>query len=192
MNIMDISKIIVTPDNINYIINSLHTLDNHLINSIIVNQSVPTKDTYILHAYNRIRFNLPNFMIGNITCNEIVQYGLLNWLKFAHEHNYSWNEETCCISARQLNSDCLRYCHENGCLWNENVCLEATIYRSINCVKYAVLNGCPYNIKRCLTALINTNYIELTNSIEFNDILFNNIICDEQELNEELNIDAIY
>jgi hypothetical protein len=39
--------------------------------------------------------------------------------------------------------ECLKYCHENNCPWDNQTCRYAAIYGNLECLKYARDNGCP-------------------------------------------------
>jgi hypothetical protein len=78
------------------------------------------------------------------SCTRAADIGNLEWLKYAHEKGYLWNEFTCSNTAYQGNVDCLKYLHENGCPWNATTCDNAARKGNFECLKYAIENGCPY------------------------------------------------
>ncbi len=41
----------------------------------------------------------------------------------------------------------LKYAHENDCPWDEQTCIYATLYNHLDCLKYAHENGCPCDLK---------------------------------------------
>ena len=174
----------VTPCNINEIIDDMNMFTDELIRIYIINYSTPTLVHYELSSHHRNRFILPKFMTGDITCTEICDYGLLNWLQFAHVNNCVWDEVTCIFAARNKSSECLQYLHTNNCHWDERTCYESTLYRSSECVRYAVLNGCPCNRQQCLNT-----FSYLANSNLYNSLLFGEYIYETE--NDEIYFQGI-
>ena len=107
----------INPKNINFILSFCdYLLLEDTLNFLILN-SVPTTTSYILTNEHNVNYTLPPFMTGNITCEEISKYNLINWLKYAHKNGYKWNEWTC-TNASNGHLNCLKYAHENGCVLN--------------------------------------------------------------------------
>ena len=76
------------PVNFNNIINMLDFLDvdSKEIELFIIKNSIPTNENYILSFKNNIKYNLPNFMITEISSEndqkDICKYGILEWIKY--------------------------------------------------------------------------------------------------------------
>lgn len=52
-------------------------------------------------------------------CKEITYD--IQLLKYAHEHGFVWDSNTCYMACSGGNLECLQYVHEHGCYWNEDV-----------------------------------------------------------------------
>ena len=88
-------------------------------------------------------------------CNEAVQYGHLECLRYAHEHGHPWDEWTCTFAADHGQLECLRYAHENGAEWGWWTMGWACAGGHLNCVRYAHENGCPWDGMPCTQAAKN-------------------------------------
>ena len=89
-------------------------------------------------------------------CTYIVEhYNNLDLLKYAHENEYPWDEQTCNRAAANGHFECLKYTHENGCPWNAQTCEYVAIYGNLECLKYAHDNGCPWDEQTCKYAAYN-------------------------------------
>jgi len=56
----------------------------------------------------------------HVLTKRAAKIGNLKLLKYAHENNCPWNEETCANAAENGHLEVLKYAHENGCPWNKN------------------------------------------------------------------------
>ncbi|ATZ81196.1 ankyrin repeat domain-containing protein [Bodo saltans virus] len=88
-------------------------------------------------------------------CTNAASKGHLECLKYLHENDCPWDEETCEYAASKGHLECLKYAHENGCPCDINTCLNAAYYGQLECLKYAHENGCPWNANTCLYAAQN-------------------------------------
>ena len=79
------------------------------------------------------------------SCNIAIDYGNVEFLKYAHENGCPWNEFTCDSAANNGRLECLKYAHENGCPWNEFTYRRAAFNGHLECLKYAHENGCQWN-----------------------------------------------
>jgi len=157
-NLEEFNNRIITPENINNIIHFCDYLLLEDIDNFIITNSVPTKIIYELDEYNIKYHNLPDFMNGNITCNEVIKYGLLNWLIYAYENKYPYDEHTIVIAAEYGKLDCLKYLHENGFELNEpDICKKAAQYGYLDCIKYLIENNCAIDKWTCTYAIYKDN-----------------------------------
>lgn len=66
-----------------------------------------------------------------------IQEGAIDSLRYAHEHNYPWNEEVPYTAAKFGELQCLKYAIENGCPINVRECIEtATNFLHLACLQY--------------------------------------------------------
>ncbi len=82
------------------------------------------------------------FLITRL-CDYSAFYGQLDILKWAHEFNYLWNENTCLLAASKNHLSCLKYARENGCDWDARVYLIAKGKGHTELLNWAIENGCP-------------------------------------------------
>lgn len=132
----DFNNRIINPENLNKVI---EIFDYFLIDDIekfIIYNSIPTKQTYYIEEQHQFKLNLPNFMTNKIDCSEIAQFNCLNWLKFAHENNYEWDENTTYNSAENGSLECLKYLIENKCPINIDSLNIIVQKNNLNCLIY--------------------------------------------------------
>jgi hypothetical protein len=67
----------------------------------------------------------------------------LKIIKYLHEHDCPWDEDTFAYYASYGKINILKYLHKNGCPWNEKTCYNAAHNRDVGCLKYVHENGCP-------------------------------------------------
>ena len=63
-------------------------------------------------------------VLGMNPCLNAARNGHLECLKYAHENECPWDEETCSSAALKDHLECLKYAHENGCPWDEETCAK--------------------------------------------------------------------
>lgn len=155
----DFNNRIINPDNINDIITVCDFLMVKDTLDFIIKYSTPTSKPYVL---NNNYYTLPVFMTKKLcminSCQTISRYGLLNWLKYAHENGCDWDEWTIAFTAEYGHLDCMKYAHENGCEWDANTCLHAATHGHLDCLKYAHENGCMWTKWTCKLADIGEHY----------------------------------
>lgn len=88
-NLDDFNNRKITPENINYILDLCCFLLIENILDFIVFNSTPTSVPYILNELHSKYFKLPDFMCGKII--NLNEYILLNWIKYWHENNFTFN-----------------------------------------------------------------------------------------------------
>ena len=65
-------------------------------------------------------------------CASASYSGQIACLKFLHENNYPWNNQTVINAIRNNKLDCLKYAIENGCPWSTENYMDAFYERSID------------------------------------------------------------
>ena len=75
----------------------------------------------------------------------------LEYLKYLHKNNCSFNDWTCSSAAFEGRLDCLKYLHVNGIQWNSRTCQHAAMTGHYNCLKYGHENGLA--LTECMEAL---------------------------------------
>ena len=146
----------VTPNNINKIIQLLDYLlvDNTI--KYIYMHAKPNDEKYILNEYNSINHKLPHIINEPFSTDTetMCAWGLLNFLKYAHENGCAWDTDTCSKSAENGHIACLKYAHENNCAWNTDTCSKASENGHIACLKYAHERNCNWTSKTCYNAAV--------------------------------------
>ena len=157
-NFIDINELqefnnrIINPVNFNNIINMLDFLDvdSKEIELFIIKNSIPTNENYILSFKNNIKYNLPNFMITEISSEndqkDICKYGLLEWIKYTQTNYPEIKEKTIDFIVEFGHIDCLIYCHQNNYNWDQITTSTAATYGNLNCLEYAYNNGCDIDL----------------------------------------------
>jgi hypothetical protein len=97
------------------------------------------------HTIKLLNYKLLQTFIN--VCNEAIKINNLECLKYAHENNCPWDEDTCKVAAEHRQLECLKYAHENGCPWNMWTCAFAALNGHLDCLKYACDNNCPGSSK---------------------------------------------
>ena len=82
------------------------------------------------------------------SCTIAVENGVLECLKYLHENDYPWDEDTCEYAAKYGYLECLKYAHENGCLWGYETYYKAAKNGHLEILKYADEHEC-YNSITC-------------------------------------------
>ena len=83
-------------------------------------------------------------------CTEAASTGHLHILRYFHEIQCHWNQNTTAAAALRGHFNCLQYAHEHGCPWDEATTKYSVLYGHLNCLQYAHEHGCPWN-KCCRT-----------------------------------------
>ena len=132
----DFNNRIINPDNINEVIQifDFFLIDN--MNEFVINHSVPCENIYEIRDEHKFKINLPDFMNGQISCSEIAKYNCLNWLVFAVENKYYWDEDTTYFAGKYGSLECLNYAIENKCPVNKNILNAILECNNLNCLKY--------------------------------------------------------
>jgi hypothetical protein len=81
----------------------------------IIKNQYNEKENYLLKL---MELNTPKN--ANV-CEYVASIDNLNLLKFLHNHNFPWNENTTFAACENLNFNCLLYSLENGCKTNLNI-----------------------------------------------------------------------
>ena len=105
----------IVPENINNLIELCNYLQITNKEKFLISNCVPSEN-YIIDEWYLDDLKFPNFII-NFEINEnvfyeICKYGLLNWVKFAHEKGLPWTEHNYFIVIANNNLDCLEYLHQ--------------------------------------------------------------------------------
>jgi hypothetical protein len=139
-------------------------------NSSVTNERI--KEYYKIIRYPKDKNFLKNLLrnLGNHTvkllnyyrletlicvCKEAAKINNLECLKYAHENDCPWDENTCLYAARNGYLECLKYAYENGCPWDENTCIYAALNGHLECLIYAHEHGCPWDTWTCAYAALN-------------------------------------
>jgi hypothetical protein len=146
----------INPYNINDIITlcDYMMIDDTL--NFIINHSTPTTDKYVLNDLHSEHYKLPLFMSTTQFTN-VVDYDLVEWLKYALENGYEKGPSTCMDIAFHGHLKCLQYAHENGCEWNEETTTHAAQNDHLECLKYAHENGCEWSVDTPNATALNNN-----------------------------------
>ena len=167
---------IINPENINTIIKICDFFLIENTEEFIILNSTPTKKIYQLNEYNSGHYNLPNFMTGNITCDETVKYGLINWLNFAFENNYTYDDNVINTAAIYGRLDCLKYLHNKGFDLNIELCKFAVRNGHFDCVQYLISNNCEVDEWTC-TYGVYLNHINCIKLLHENGCPWNEDLC---------------
>ena len=88
-----------------------------------------------------------------------ASYGFLDVLKYLHQHNFFWNEDTMYHALNGGHLDCLKFAHQNGCPSN-SVLVDAERYHTefwsndhSDCVQYLRDAGCP-QVKESISTVV--------------------------------------
>jgi hypothetical protein len=153
-DLKDFNERIINPSNINSIIKLCDFLMinyNEMIQLIIYNIK-PTNEKYVLNNINKSNCKDLLF-IENITIDYILEYDLIEWLKF--KFNKCNTEKLCENCVKKGAIKCLKYAYENGCFFDKNLCEYAARFGQLECLKYVHENGCPWNEITCYCAALN-------------------------------------
>jgi hypothetical protein len=210
-NLKDFNERIINPSNINVIIKLCDFLmiNYEQMKQLIINNITPTNEKYVLNDINKSNC-LDLLFLENITIDDILEYDLIEWLKFKfNEYNKEkickksakkgavkclkyavingcvWNENTCQIAAKAGQLECLKYLHENGCLWDKYTCLFAAANGHLECLKYAVINGCSCDKYACNSAAF-YGHIECLKYLHENGCNWTQYICGNAVINGHL------
>ncbi len=121
----------------------------------IIKNQYNEKEKYLLKL---MELNIPKN--ANV-CEYVASIDNLNLLKFLHNHNFPWNENTTFAACENLNFDCLLYALENGCKTNLKI---------FNIIKKQYSNIISDNNQLEIAFKDNktsNNYIYLKNQIKF-------------------------
>ena len=75
--------------------------------------------------------------------NEAASAGQLGCLKYLHENNCAWDNDTIARAAPHGHLPCLQYMHEHGCPWDEVTSAAAEAKGHQDCLEYVKNHGCP-------------------------------------------------
>ena len=146
--LIDKDAIYKSPRCLQYAINNGIEVNNDMLENILKNKS--PKCIQCIKVMKDNGYKLPEN-----SCDIAIEYGNVEFLKYAHENGCPWNKETRYSAARKGHLECLRYAHENGCPWNEYTCSAAADNGHLECLKYAHENGCPWDGYVCSNAAYN-------------------------------------
>lgn len=79
-------------------------------------------------------------------------FGNLNLLKYLHDNDFTWSEDTCWAASQNGHLECLQYAHCKGCPWDAQVYVHAAIYGHHSCMKYAYEEGLEWQTVVCTVA----------------------------------------
>ena len=120
-------------------------MTNLNLNLNLKNKKIISEEIAKYNLLNWLEFIIKNKGIELIEINEFSKYGNLKCLKYAHEKECYWDDETCECAAKYGKLECLKYAHENGCDWDEMTCTLAARHGHLECLKYAHENGCNWS-----------------------------------------------
>jgi hypothetical protein len=100
------------------------------------------------------------------------------FVKFLHEHGFSWDEKTSFLLAHFGCFETLKYAHEKGCPWDEQTCEHAVRSKDLDCLKYAHENGCPWNENRIIQNVILFDKIKMLEYLKECGCIFQKWMCD--------------
>ena len=75
-------------------------------------------------------------------CENAIKNDNVVSLKVCSEYT-DLDEYTCTLAAKHSLA-CLKYLHENDCEWDDQTCETAAKNNNLECLKYAIENGCDY------------------------------------------------
>ena len=146
----------VTGDNINEI---LSFCDFLLLDDtwqfITCNMSANYK--YVLNELHKLHYTLPDKINSNMTCDEMIEYGLLKYLIF-YKDDFTQKNKLCTKACEFGQLNILIWLHNNNCSWNEWTCQEAALNGHFDCLKYAIDNNCPMDMWTCRSAAKNGHF----------------------------------
>lgn len=76
----------IHPENINEILSLCDFILLKDTLTFITKHSEPTNKIYCLNDYHKKHYNLPKFMIGDITCVEAKRHNCNEWLNYSHKN----------------------------------------------------------------------------------------------------------
>ena len=146
--LVDKNAIYKCPKCLRYAINNGVKMNDNILKNILKNKS----PKYI----QCIKVMIDNgYKLPKKSCNIAIEYGNVEFLKYAHENGCKWNDDTCNNAAYYGNLECLKYAHENGCPLYTYTCNNAAHGGHLECLKYAHENGCTWNEETCSEAANN-------------------------------------
>jgi hypothetical protein len=64
-------------------------------------------------------------------------------LRWAREHDYPWDEETCAYAARGRQLEVLKWAREGHCPWDISACTRAAHSAPLEVLQWAIEHGGP-------------------------------------------------
>ena len=106
------------------------------------------------NAFKKIKYlDSLNAKRGENVCERAASLGRVSMLEYLHKTGSPLSKNVCTASARS-SLECLKYAHENNCPWDEETCAVAAYYGRIIALKYAHKNGCDLGPMSFETSII--------------------------------------
>lgn len=132
----DFNKRIVTPENINLIIELFDCLLIKNVIEFIYSYAIPTMTPYVFNDVNNRKYMLPSYMCGNINMDNIALSGHLSFLKFGHENGYKCTNNTVNLTLYHNNYKCLKYLKSINCYIDKEAINIATNNNDMKSLKF--------------------------------------------------------
>ncbi len=131
--------------------------------------SIECLDYIYTHIYNS-NVNWTNH--HRLLCVNTIIAGCLECLKYLHDINCPWSEQTCIQAIRSNRIDCLDYALQNNCPSGQYLCTTAANEKNMNCLVLARHYNCHWDEQTCYTAA-QKGYIDILRYLHENECPWN-------------------